>query len=585
MDTRTETLNCQGYYLRTMERRYFVKIVGEGTIAFSLLPMVSIPNVHQNNNVNQLIERLLKANDIRVSSRLASQILDVRNKWFGGSSNKFGIVNAASSCTLINDLTCAYISPGSTFHKEKKLLIAIRRATEYLLNSQYDDGTVDLHTTNFHSTPDTAFRVEPLALSYNLLKTIEPPQKEILTNLERFLRNAGKALSVGGIHTPNHRWVVCMALAHIHNLFPNQKYVQRIEQWLNEGIDIDPDGQYTEKSTTVYSPLVDRCLITIANLLDKPALLDPVRKNLDMTLYYVRPNYEVSTETSGRQDKYKVGTIAKYHYPYRYMAIKDGNGRYARIVNQIESSELPQIVGNLIYFLHDPFLQSELPITKNIETDYVRYFKHSKLVRIRRGDRDATIIAGNPVVFSYFKGSAVLTGLRLASAFFGKGQFEGDEIEIKDNEYTLKRSLTGPYYQPLGEGEFHPEIDSFSKQRETREKSEVQLLDAMIRLIENQGKFQIQIRLKGTDNVPVAVELGFREGGVLEGVRPIEDIADAYLLESGNGKYTHEEQTITFGPGIAEHQWTQLRGALPKLEGKSVYLTGYTPFILDLNIS
>ena len=566
-----------------MERRQFVKTIGGMTVTIPLLPIEGF-TMHEKLSV-EVIKKLLGVIDTRVSRRLSTQIMEVDHKWFGGSPNQFGIPNAASSAALISDLTCAYISSESTFFKSEELLVAIERATKYLLAAQYEDGTVDLHTTNFHSPPDTAFRVEPLALSYGLLKNMDPQPTEILSNLKKFLTNAGSALTVGGIHTPNHRWVVCMALAHINNLFPDKKYIRRIDQWLSEGIDIDPDGQYTEKSTTVYSPLTDRCLITIAELLDRPALLDPVRTNLDMTLYFIRPNYEVSTETSGRQDKYKVGTVAKYHYPYRYMAIKDGNKRYAQIVNWMENNEVNQIAGNLIYFLSDPFFQSDLPKEESIETDYVKYFKHSKLVRIRKEHRDATIIAGDPVVFTYFKGSAVLTGLRLASAFFGKGQFEGDTMEINSNEYTLRRSLTGPYYQPLKEGEFHPEKDNFSLQREGRDKSEVQALDTVVTLKEDQGTFAISIQITGTDNVPVAVELGFREGGTLEGVIPIPQIADAYLLQAGEGKYTYEDQTITFGPGIAEHQWTQLRGALPKMEGQSVYLTGYTPFELELNIS
>jgi hypothetical protein len=36
--------------------------------------------------------------------------------------------------------------------------------------------------------------------------------------------------------------------------------------------------------------------------------------------------------------------------------------------------------------------------------------------------------------------------------------------------------------------------------------------------------------------------------------------------------------TVRFGPGVAGHLLTQLRGAEAKLPGKSVYVTGYTPF-------
>jgi hypothetical protein len=35
---------------------------------------------------------------------------------------------------------------------------------------------------------------------------------------------------------------------------------------------------------------------------------------------------------------------------------------------------------------------------------------------------------------------------------------------------------------------------------------------------------------------------------------------------------------IRFGPGLRTTDYTQVRGALPKLPGPSVYLTAYTPF-------
>jgi hypothetical protein len=180
----------------------------------------------------------------------------------------------------------------------------------------------------------------------------------------RFVTRAADGLVVGGVHTPNHRWVVCAALAWAHSLFPNPRYLGRIDQWMAEKIDIDPDGQYTEKSTTVYSPVVDRALVTVARLLGRPALLDPVRRNLEMTLYYLHPDGEVATEASLRQDRSQRGTVSRYYYPYRYLALHDGNGRFAAIARQIERQEPGHLTGELSAFLLEPELSRPLPPTR-----------------------------------------------------------------------------------------------------------------------------------------------------------------------------------------------------------------------------
>jgi hypothetical protein len=57
------------------------------------------------------------------------------------------------------------------------------------------------------------------------------------------------------------------------------------------------------------------------------------------------------------------------------------------------------------------------------------------------------------------------------------------------------------------------------------------------------------------------------------------------MLRQNTGRYVLGPDTIEFGPGKADHRYTQVRGALPKGEGSSVYLTGTTPFNFTLNIS
>jgi hypothetical protein len=227
-------------------------------------------------------------------------------------------------------LAAAYCAPESSYYRSERLIPLLDAAAAAFPAAQHQDGTLD--AGNLASPPDTAFVVEALAASLAVLRRMGDPRlARVEETLSKFLLSAGEALVTGGIHTPNHRWVVCSALARIHSLFPAPKYLSRIDDWLGEGIDIDADGQFCERSAGIYSRVTDNALVTMARLLNRPELLVPVRKNLDMTLYYVHPDGEVETVASRRQDQNMTLSVSNYYLQYRYLAIRDNNPVYAAV--------------------------------------------------------------------------------------------------------------------------------------------------------------------------------------------------------------------------------------------------------------
>ncbi|MBC7367909.1 MAG: hypothetical protein H7343_14040 [Undibacterium sp.] len=574
-----------------MRRREFILTAAAAT---ALLALGTRAASARPDTADELLRELVRANDAQIARLIAKQERRPGHRWLGGQLNEYGLHTAQNTSGFISALACAACAPTSKYFNSTELVEPLQLAVAFMLKAQHADGSVDYYATNFHSHPDTAFILEVISPACQLLRANSTPAlAAVATELGKFIRVGGEGLITGGVHTPNHRWVECSALAWTHSLFPNPLYVARIDQWLAEDIDLDPDGQYTEKSTTVYSPIVDRALTTVARLLDRPALLEPVRRNLEMTLFYIHPDGEVVTEASRRQDRYTRGSMARYYFSYRSLALHDRNGRFAAICRQIESTARNQLGGELSALLAEPELLRALPPNAPLPTDYVKHFSYSNLVRIRRGNVSGTILATNTTLFSFRKNAAALEAVRFASAFFGKGQFNADTLEVRDGRYILRQKLDAPYYQPLSKEQIaHGEHTRMAPNgtladgsRAARARSNIQNLESVVEVTETAGKFTLTFSIEGTANVPVAIELAFRAGGKLSGVEPVAHVDNAFILSGGTGRYTMGGDTIEFGPGQSEHTYTQVRGALPKWDGLSVYLTGITPFNASLTIS
>lgn len=514
---------------------------------------------------------VLQRHDEAVERMLKLQITDPASPWRGVFPDNFGLHHAGTAGGILETFMAGFLHPGSKFHRDGTLVERMRLAAGYLGRAQNEHGNLDLIITNFNSPPDTAFVVQNVATAACLARRGGEGEFEGL--MERFLRKAAQALTVGGVHTPNHRWVVCAALAQLNELYPDPALVRRIDQWLAEGIDIDEDGQYSERSTLVYNLAVDHALIVMAVKLQRPELLAPVRRNLESMLYLLHPGYEVVTEISRRQDQYERGDIGRYWFPMRYLAVRDGDGRFAALADHFAAryARLPAL-------MEYPELGQPGAAHAPLPEFYERQFPAVGLARIRRGPVSATLIlGGSSRFFTLRRGAAVVNAVRFASAFFGKGQFVPQHAEKRAEGYFFRQSLEGDYLQPLERRDLVGPVE-WAKARSQRRRSELCRLEQSATVTETPTGFRVRLQAHGTAGVPVAVEINLREGGTLEGCEPAPRASEAWLLAARQARYRLGDNEIRFGPGLCLHRYTQIRLAEPKLPGPSVYLTGYTPF-------
>lgn len=587
-----------------MSRGEFIRL-GSLTLAGTLISDVAFANdLFSNNNGTkediQLMKKLLLNNDAKVKSILEKAQIDPNIR----------ISNFRPLAGAIATMTASISHSKSEYYKSKVLAERLNQMMDVLLKNQYADGTLDAGG-NRQSPPDTAFILENICPAAAVLNLDRQKDLELLRyKMKTFIVNAGEAMVTGGVHTPNHRWVVSAALANINFLYPDAKYVPRIVQWLAEGIYINAEGHYSERSG-IYSAVINKALITIARLLDRPQLLDIVHQNLMTYFYYMEPNGDMVTVDSRRQDQFMNLTISKFYLSYRYMAIRTNNPMFVHRTKTIEN--LPDftnetLASSLLFFMENKELQKSLPAVANVENDYEKFFALSNLARIRRGNTAVTLFGGNdkPVLIAsgrssnpnflmYRKGDAILKYMRLSTSFFRMGYFSSDGIVKEGNKYILKETKEADYYQPLAEEFRKPDGDYVlspsqdgrfwnKMEFDSRTKSNVKQQITVIEVTENDGTLNLDFKVDGPPNVEVTIEMCFKEGSNITGAT--SDEKNNYFLNSGLGKLAIGADSIQIGPGMMEHrnidnldseEYTYHQGTL-RTDGVHVYITGFTPF-------
>lgn len=518
-----------------------------------------------------LIDRaVIENHDKGVEYYLKNQVVDPNSRCRGAIPDAFGLHNPGTAAGCLEAFLTAFLQPSSKFHRSPELMARMRLAIGHLERERTASGNYNLYITNFDSPPDTAFITRSTATSALLAQ--RHGLREITAALEPVLRTAGAALAAGGVHTPNHRWVVCAALAQLDEVAPHPSYRRRIDQWLAEGIDIDEDGQYSERSTLTYNAVIDSALVVLADKLKRPELLDPARRNLESLLYLLHPGHEAVTDISHRQDQYLRAKPFGSWFPLRYLAVRDGNGQFAALADQLTPS-----LGALMEY---PQLNDPGPRRAPLPDDYEKVFPAVGIGRIRRAKTSATVLLqGNSRFLTVRRGDAIIHAVRMASAFFGKGQFVPSRGERREDGYHLGQSLDAGYYQPFDPPRRVPAGEhQWYQMRPGRRRTEVSTLEQSAVISETRSGLRLRLRTHGARDVPVAVEINLAEGGALEGCVAAPQVKDAWILAEGEAVYRAGADTIRFGPGLRAHSYTQVRGAQSKLAGPSVYLCGYTPF-------
>lgn len=511
-------------------------------------------------------------------------------------------------------LVAAYLWPASSSFGDPALIEAARRGARALKRLQGPSGLF-VGGDNVDSPPDSAFTVNDLCDALRLLETVpheSTPETEALSRELAAIADAVEpALISGGVHTPNHRWEIAAALARLHRRRPSEALADRAARWLAEGIDIDADGVYSERSANYAAYVSNPSLSIIADVFGRADARDAVVRNLEATLGLIHPDATVETVHSRRQDQSMRFSLAPFLGLYRRYAVELGRGDFAWAAERAAEQGILHPASLVTELLLGGRLGERLPVA--LAPAPHGGWAHSGLV-VDENDRRRLVVFGgsdypavgrirsglatNPTFLRMFAGGAVLDSVRLSRDFFGLGPFRSGSVTDLGDRWRLAETVSANYYQPMvpegrdargeyaltDDGRFYGSMSFGERGRDAVS------MTTVVDVVPTERGALLEIAIDGPD-VPWALELAFR-GGRFEDPPAAE--GGVVALESGAARYRASDDAIVVTPdpgyradGVAAYRPGEdyaYLGATDALRGDRLYLTGRAPTRLAVEL-
>lgn len=515
----------------------------------------------------RIIDRIVQ----QVRQEAAHQVIDPQRDdhgaWIAANYGMASCDHTASGGALARAVA-ALLADGSGLEHDAMLFTRVQAGIAFMDRWQRGTGLIDLPKVDFDSPPDTAFLVQVLCPVLELARTKRQQGDEqavvIDEALSPFLERAASGVVGRGFRTPNHRWVVCSALAQAMAMFPDIDAMAYVESILAETIDINADGDYSERSNGIYNSVSNRALRLMADYLDKPALLEPVRANLDLMLYMFHPDGTVVTTGSTRQDRGARMTPGQLADSYFDMAMRDGNGRWAAMADQLAAADEQTKIWPLQPFIAHPAYRDEALPREAVSNRYRRLFPASGVWRVREDRLSATATAQHESALALRYGAIDLAAVRVRGNYFHVACFTAGQIEPTSGGVRMlhrgNRQSPPGWDLPLGRAvEFdNPHQGYYQLASDgTRDRWPLPPLDMELAIARVDHGFDLHVATSGgVDRIPMVIEFEFATPGHWEalGAAMPATANQMVVLPTGHGVFHCGADAIRIGPGCDAHR-------------------------------
>ena len=528
--------------------------------------------------------QLLAQLDGRIERLMARQVLEESSGDYGGFMEDDLHVESRQCGFDLSALACGYVTKDSAHYLSERVKAALTAALAYLRAHQRPGGCVDLLSCNVASAPDTAFMINAVLNAWWLLERCEDARAAWLRPaLLRLIDSAASGIAAGGFHTPNHRWAIAACLLHCAKITGRRELEARARAYLREGLDINEDGEFAERSAGNYNQVNDDQMLRLYMATGDRTFLHAAEKNLEMMYCYIDPDGSVFTNNSTRQDMGKKIYLDTYYPLYLmagYFLGREDFGAMAEWIYQDcrRRGTWPDGVEWLLLLPQMDGFGAQTPF----EPPFLRYdrlFEHSDIARVRRGGFSLTLMRGKPN-FLYFQSGALPLYMAIYQNLCDQRNFVPETLERTERGFRLSGRAPVWYYQPFDQ---KPQTsDWWRMDNAARERLTAEGLHTLVEAELTEEGVRLHIRTQGVDRLPVRVEIGLLPGGRIrtQHFTQLMRAGEQVTILDGDIEITGPRgDALAIGPAFGSHDIrARMGGAYPLSDAcYTVLLTGYTP--------
>lgn len=529
---------------------------------------------------------ILRDTQKRARRAIRVQNLDQSSPWYGAFPQNDGVYQAKSSIYCTESLITCYCCPDSDLYHDPLLLERAKLGLDYVDSVQHENGLFDYITCNFNSAPDTAFCILKFIpiLQYLMGKEhLSEGEAYLKARMDKIVHAGGRGLLEGGFHTPNHRWAIASLLAICGKFYGEPDLMEAANIYLNEGIDCNADGEYSEKSAGNYNGVNNDAMFLLSQAFDDPSYEQHIIRNLHMMLTYWEPDDSIFTANSTRFDKDRLVFPEGYYWSYLTLGIRYDIPEFIAMANYcfavIRERDLMAPDFLALYMCHPDHIAFEAD-SCGTPREYKAFYADSGIARVRKGGWTYTVMRDKSN-FLYVHNGSIKLAMKIGGSFCEHRAFKAQTMEMDESgAFHLHQTMRGWYYLPFKE---KPATSDWWKMNNaSREKKLGPDMDIDVVIRETEEGIDVDIRTAGVEGAPWRVELAFSGIGRISNEHMTMPIHgdEVLVLKDSFFEVSNYEQTMTVGPAFGFHHFTEGKeDSEVKTPGAAtVYMTDYTAF-------